>query len=256
MIIPNNIYLGDCLELMRDIPDNSVDCIICDLPYGTTECAWDSIIPFENLWEQYLRITKETAPILLFGAEPFSTVIRMSKFELYRYDLIWVKNKATCHLEAKNRPMRRHEKISVFSKSKFSNGCKTKMTYNPQGLIRCDIKARNANDSNSVYGARKCRAVNTIYTQEYTNYPDDVIYFENDTNNIHPTAKPVDLLRYLVLTYSNPDDVILDNTCGAGSTLIACIKEKRRWIGIEKDEKYFEIAKKRINIELSQLTLF
>lgn len=254
MIEPNTIQLGDCLDIMKDIQDNSIDCVICDLPYGTTEAYWDSIIPLDKLWEQYLRITKETAPILLFGAEPFSTVLRMSMLNLFRYDLIWVKNKVTNYLEAKNRPMRRHEKISVFSKSKFSNGCKTKMTYNPQGLIRCDIKGHNSD--NLIYGKRKCRASNTYYKQEFTNYPADVLYFNSDTNNLHPTAKPVDLLRYLVLTYSNQNDIILDNTMGSGTTCVAAIKEKRRYIGIEKDEKYFRIANKRIEQEKMQLNLF
>lgn len=254
MIEPNTIQLGDCLDIMKDIADKSIDCIICDLPYGTTECAWDSIIPFDKLWEQYLRITKETAPILLFGAEPFSTVLRMSMLDLFRYDLIWVKNTATYYLEAKNRPMRRHEKISVFSKSKFSNGCKTKMTYNPQGIIRCDIKGHNSD--NLIYGKRKCRANDTYYKREFTNYPDDVLYFNSDTNNFHPTAKPVDLLRYLILTYSNQNDIILDNTMGSCTTCVAAIKEKRRYIGIEKDEKYFRIANKRIEQEEMQLNLF
>lgn len=255
MMKPNNTYLGDCLDIMKDIPDNSIDCIICDLPYGAVECAWDSIIPFDKLWEQYLRITKETAPILLFGAEPFSTMLRMSMLDLFRYDLIWVKNKKTYYLEAKNRPMRRHEKISVFSKSKFSNGCKTKMTYNPQGLIRCDIKGQNS-DNSLVYGKRKCRANSTYYKQEFTNYPDDVLYFNSDTSCLHPTAKPIDLLRYLVLTYSNQNDIILDNCMGSGTTCVAAIKEKRRYIGIEKDEKYFRIANKRIEQEKMQLNLF
>ena len=254
MIEPNTIQLGDCLDIMKDIQDNSIDCVICDLPYGTTDAYWDSIIPLDKLWEQYLRITKETAPILLFGAEPFSTVLRMSMLDLFRYDLIWVKNKVTNYLEAKNRPMRRHEKISVFSKSKFSNGCKTKMTYNPQGLIRCDIKGHNS--YNLIYGERKCRAINTYYKQEFTNYPADVLYFNSDTNNLHPTAKPVDLLRYLVLTYSNQNDIILDNTMGSGTTCVAAIKEKRRYIGIEKDEKYFKIANKRIEQEKMELNLF
>lgn len=254
MIEPNNIYNGDCLDVMKDIPDNSIDCVICDLPYGTTEAYWDSIIPLDKLWEQYLRITKETAPILLFGAEPFSTVLRMSMLNLFRYDLIWVKNKVTNYLEAKNRPMRRHEKISVFSKSKFSNGCKTKMTYNPQGLIRCDIKGHNSD--NLIYGKRKCRANATYYKQEFTNYPSDVLYFNSDTSNLHPTAKPIDLLRYLILTYSNQNDIILDNTMGSGTTCVAAIKEKRRYIGIEKDEKYFRIANKRIEHEKMQLNLF
>lgn len=254
MIEPNTIQLGDCLDIMKDIQDNSIDCVICDLPYGTTEAYWDSIIPLDKLWEQYLRITKETAPILLFGAEPFSTVLRMSMLDLFRYDLIWVKNKVTNYLEAKNRPMRRHEKISVFSKSKFSNGCKTKMTYNPQGLIRCDIKVHNG-DSN-IYGKRKCRANTTYHKQEFTNYPSDVLYFNSDTSKLHPTAKPIDLLRYLILTYSNQNDIILDNTMGSGTTCVAAIKEKRRYIGIEKDEKYFRIANKRIEQEKMQLNLF
>ena len=257
-IEPNNIYNGDCLELMKDMPDNSVDCIICDLPYGTTEASWDSVIPMDKLWAEYDRVCTSTANVLLFGSEPFSTTLRMNKLDIYKYDLVWIKNRPTGFFHAQNMPLKDYELISVFSYGSMGHlnllGDK-RMTYNPQNLIKTRKVNTNAlREKNGIYKPRPSHK--DTYVAEMTNFPSMTLYFDVDTSRIHETAKPVDLLRYLVLTYSNPNDLILDNTCGAGSTLIACIKEKRRYIGIEKDPQFFEIARKRINIELSQLTLF
>ena len=228
-IKPNNVYLGDCLELMKDIPDNSVDCVICDLPYGTTDAKWDFVIPIDKLWNEYDRICTPTANVLLFGSEPFSTKLRIERINLYKYDLVWLKNTVTGFFHAKNMPMKDYELISVFSYGSLGHesllGDK-RMTYNPQGLISKNTVRKHSlrKVGNGIYGKRPSH-LDTVVSNE-SNYPTMTIFFESDTSNIHPTAKPVDLLRYLILTYTNENDVILDNTCGAGSTLLACEKEK------------------------------
>lgn len=251
----DKIYNMDCLEGMKQIPDGSVDAIICDLPYGTTECAWDSLIPFEPLWAEYKRIVKPTSPIVLFGSEPFSTILRMSNMEMYLYDWIWIKNHPNGFLEAKNKPMKAHEIISVFSKGSSSNGCLNRMTYNPQDLIRQKIIKTNGG-KNSIYGNRKNREEGTTYESEFTNYPTSILAFDWDTDRFHPTQKPVDLLRYLVRTYSNEGDTILDNCMGSGTTAVACIKEKRHFIGFELNKDYYDKACQRIDAERRQLSLF
>ena len=201
----NSIKLlcGDCLELMNDIEDKSIDCIICDLPYGTTACKWDVIIPFDKLWEQYERIIKDNGAIVLFGAEPFSSMLRMSNLKMYKYDWVWCKSRALGFTNAKNKPMNKHELISVFSKGTCANGSKNKMIYNPQGLIPY---------GKEVSGIKDCVA----------------------------------LLEYLIKTYTNEGDIVLDNTMGSGSTGVACVNTNRMFVGMEKDEKYFNIAKERI----------
>ena len=237
---------GDCLELMKDIPDKSIDMILCDLPYGTTACKWDNIIPFEPLWEQYNRIIKDNGAIVLFGSEPFSSNLRMSNLKMYRYDWVWVKNKPSGHLEAKNKPMKKCEFIHVFSKGKCANGCLNRMVYKPQGLIEINRNYKNSTQSN-IWGTRKGRKKGTINCQKYTNYPSNVLFYGLDTKKIHPTQKPVALLEYLIKTYTNENDVVLDNCMGSGSTGVACINTNRNFIGIELDENYFKIACERIN---------
>ena len=251
----DKIYNMDCLEGMKQIPDGSIDAIICDLPYGTTECAWDSVIPFDKLWEQYKRIVKPTAPIVLFGSEPFSTYLRMSNMDMYLYDWIWIKNHPNGFLEAKNKPMKAHEIISVFSKGSSSNGCLNRVTYNPQDLIRQKSIKKNGG-KNSIYGNRKNREEGTKYESEFTNYPISVLVFDWDTERFNPTQKPVDLLRYLVKTYTNEGDTLLDNCMGSGTTAVACIKEKRHFIGFELNKEYYDKACLRIDAVKRQLTLF
>lgn len=250
----DKIYNMDCLEGMKQIPDGSIDAIICDLPYGTTECAWDSVIPFDQLWEQYKRIIKRGAPIVLFGSEPFSTYLRMSNMEQWRYDWIWCKNRPNGFLEAKNKPMKAHEIISVFSDGSSSNGCNLRMTYNPQGLIACKSVKKNVNGT--IYGNRKNRETGSMYESEWTNYPTSLLEFDLDNDRFHPTQKPVDLLRYLVKTYTNEGDTILDNCMGSGTTAVACIKEKRHFIGFELNKEYYDKACLRIDAVKRQLTLF
>jgi len=226
---------GDCLEVMKNIEDNSVDMILADLPYGTTQCKWDTVIPFESLWIQYKRIIKDNGAIVLFGSEPFSSSLRMSNIKNYRYDWIWRKARPNGFLNAKIMPMKAHEIISVFYK-------KSKK-YFPQGLVLKDKQNRNTGTEN-VYGK-----VNKEFKQDvtYTNYPVSVLEYKNPTNPIHPTQKPVDLCEYLIKTYTNENEVVLDNCMGSGSTGVACNNTNRNFIGIEKDLTYYNIACERIN---------
>ena len=231
---------GDCLERMKEIPDKSIDMILCDLPYGTTACKWDVIIPFEPLWAQYKRIIKDNGAIVLFGSEPFSSHLRMSNIKNYKYDWIWNKTTFANQMCAKFQPLKIQENISVFSKKKH--------IYHPQGLIEINkiTKQGSKITDNNGGGVRK-----TEYFQQYTNYPKNILEFKRDLPNVHPTQKPVALLEYLIKTYTIEGETVLDNCMGSGSTGIACINTNRNFIGIEKDDKYFEIAKKRIEEHLT-----
>ena len=232
------LWQGDCLELMNNIPDKSVDCIITDLPYGTTQCKWDTIIPFEPLWKQYNRIIKDNGAIVLFGTEPFSSHLRLSNLKNYKYDWIWDKVKGTGFLNAKRQPMRNHELISVFYKKQC--------TYNPQKTYGHKMKKsyRSKDLQTDVYGEMK-----NDYTYESTErYPRSIQVFSTDTQNssLHPTQKPVALIEYLIKTYTNDGELVFDSCMGSGTTGVACINTNRRFIGIELDNNYFEIAKERI----------
>ena len=242
----DKIYNIDCLEGMKHIPDGSIDAIICDLPYGTTQCPWDAVIPFEPMWEQYHRIAKPEAAIVLFSAEPFTSALIMSNIKEFRYDLIWSKTKCGGFLNANRQPLRQHENILVF--------CQTAPPYNPQGLVKGSFKnGRHANMEGKVYGD-----YNYNPESQYGNYPKSIIECANPSNegHEHPTQKPVDLLRYLIRTYSNEGDTILDNCMGSGTTAVACIKEKRHFIGFELNKEYYDKACKRIDAAQRQLTLF
>lgn len=233
------LWQGDCLELMNNIPDKSVDCIITDLPYGTTQCKWDTIIPFEPLWKQYNRIIKDNGAIVLFGTEPFSSHLRLSNLKNYKYDWIWDKVKGTGFLNAKRQPMRNHELISVFYKKQC--------TYNPQKTYGHKMKKsyRSKDLQTDVYGEMK-----NDYTYESTErYPRSIQVFSTDTQNssLHPTQKPVALIEYLIKTYTNDGELVFDSCMGSGTTGVACINTNRRFIGIELDNNYFEIAKNRIS---------
>ena len=245
----SNVHLikGDCLEVMKNIKDKSIDMILCDLPYGTTECSWDNIIDFEKLWVSYERIIKDNGAIVLFGNEPFSTKLRNSRFNLYKYEWIWIKNVATGHLEAKNKPLRKFENIIVFSKGNSANGCKNRITYNPQGLI--EVNKTKKTSSTSIWGTRPSRQKGNITVQKYTNYPVNILEFKKDKGRLHPTQKPVELLKYLIRTYTNDGETILDNCMGSGSTGQAVLEVggDRKFIGIEMNDNYFDIAYNRIN---------
>ena len=237
---------GDCLELMKDIPDKSIDMILCDLPYGTTASSWDKIINADDLWQQYERIIKDNGAIVLFASGQFTYKLISSNEKIYRYKWIWFKTKRGNFVNAKNRPMTSYEEILVFSKGTTANGSKIKMKYYPQGLIPIHkINIDNGTRFGTMAGKRPSHKKETI--QEYTNYPFDVLQFESVGKPIHPTQKPVALLEYLIKTYTNENDLVLDNCMGSGSTGVACVNTNRNFIGIELDEKYFNIAKERIN---------
>ena len=237
---------GDCLEEMSNLigEGQKVDLILTDLPYGTTQCKWDSIIPFEPMWECINQLSKERTPVLLFGQEPFSSHLRLSNLKNYRYDWIWDKNKGTNFLNANRMPMPCHEVISVFYQKLPQ--------YNPQKKYvgKKNNKIRKKKLTQQTYGKVK---IHSDYIDDGYRFPLSVIHFEtsktevNNTSRVHPTQKPVKLLEYLIKTYSNKGDIVLDFTMGSGSTGVACRNMGRDFIGIELDEKYFKIAEERIN---------
>lgn len=234
----NKIYNEDCLECMKRIDDKSIDMILCDLPYGTTQCKWDTVIPFEPLWEQYKRVIKDNGAIVLFASEPFASHLRLSNLNMYKYDWIWDKVKGTGFLNAKRQPMRNHELICVFYKKQC--------TYNPQKTQGHNRKQsyRSKDLQTDVYGEMK-----NDYTYDSTErYPRSIQVFPTDTQNssLHPTQKPVALCEYLIKTYTNENELVLDNCIGSGTTAIACINTNRNYIGIEKDTTYCDIANERI----------
>lgn len=242
------LWQGDCLELMSNIPNKSVDCIITDLPYGTTFCPWDIVIPFEPLWEQYERIIKDRGAILLFGNEPFSSRLRMSNEKLYKYDLYWQKEKPTNVFTIKKQFGRVVENIMVFYKK-----CPK---YNPQMELRENVTNPkpmkgdlNVDETNLITGVYKH---SKDYDPNYV-YPINVLKFNRDGKKgqkaLHPTQKPIALLEYLIRSYTNVGDVVLDSCMGSGSCGVACKRLNRNFIGIEKDTNYFEIAKERIENE-------
>lgn len=237
-----DLRYGDCLDIMQEIPDNSIDCIICDLPYGTTAINWDEIIDFDLLWEQYNRILKDDSNIILFSGGEFTYKLYASNVKQYKYKLIWKKNVPTGMSSAKYRPMKYYEEILVFQKGK---GC-----YNPQTKERvgkhkeCYRYDHYCNPNNHINLEKKPKRYDPDKVQ-----PSDILEFNvvpNRKGKLHPTQKPVELLEWLVKTYSNESDLILDNCMGNGTTGVACKNLNRNFIGIEKDKKYFDIAKERI----------
>lgn len=241
-----NLMQGDCLELMKNIPDGSVDLILTDPPYGTTACKWDSVIPFESMWEQLKRIIKPNGAIVLFGSEPFSSALRMSNIKQYKYDWVWEKSRPVGIFNAKLKPLRSHELISVFSDGMTANGSNRNMKYHPVGVCGGGVKTNNPKNGveYSIKGYRKSLPENHI--THGSNYPRDVLKFSSESKTVHPTQKPVALLEYLIKTYTQYGETVLDFTMGSGSTGVACVNTNRNFIGIELDEDYFNIAKQRI----------
>lgn len=233
------LFNGDCLEIMKSIPDKSVDMVLCDLPYGTTACKWDIIIPFEPLWEQYKRIIKDRGAIVLFGSEPFTSALVMSNPDWFKYELIWQKTIASNFALSKKQPAKKHENILVFYKKQ--------PTYNPQMEDgKPYVDNRNTGTRNTSVGSES-NLIRRPINNKGSRYPSTVQKFSNGNNrNVHPTQKPVALLEYLIKTYTLEGETVLDNCMGSGSTGVACINTNRDFIGIEKDDKYFDIAKQRI----------
>jgi len=237
---------------MVSIPDKSIDMILCDLPYGTTSCKWDSVIPFDKLWEAYKRIIKDDGAIVLFGSEPFATELRHSNLKMYKYDWYWRKPNVTNFANAKKQPLRCVETISVFSKKQSR--------YFPQGLKVLNKKCKNGKsvggetlrtDIDKSSGKGKLRTEGYEYVQQFTNYPKQIFEFQHDKEKLHPTQKPIALCEYLIKTYTNENDIVLDNCMGSGSTGVACINTNRRFIGIELDDTYFKTAEERIKGEMN-----
>jgi len=226
------LMLGDCLERMKEIPDGSVDAIIADPPYGTTACKWDSIIPLEPMWEQLKRIIKPNGAIVMTASQPFTSVLGASNIIDLRYSWVWQKSAATGHLNAKRMPMKNHEDILIF----YSR----QPTYNPQGLIDYGKITRRGNNGDC-YGAS-----GKSNLQEKTGYPRTIQSFASEGKTVHPTQKPVALMEYMIKTYTNEGDTVLDFTMGSGTTGVACKNLNRNFIGIELDEEYFRIASKRL----------
>ena len=246
-----NLIHGDCLEKMKDIPDGSVDMVLTDPPYGTTACKWDSVIPFDKMWEQLNRIIKPNGAIVLFAGQPFTSSLVMSNTKGFKYSYVWVKSKGCNFTHAKNMPIKFTEDVVVFSNSPVGHFIQLgdrRMAYNPQGLIKVDKKwSRPQKYENGHKLKRESHKLERVI--EFENYPTNILRFNNSSNKergLHPTQKPVALMEYLIKTYTNEGETVLDFTMGSGTTGVACRNLNRNFIGIELDENYFNIAKKRI----------
>lgn len=233
---------GDCLELMKSIPDCSVDMVLCDLPYGTTTCKWDSVIPFDSLWAQYRRVIRSGGAIVLTAAQPFTSALIMSASDLFKYSLVWKKSKVCHFAQAPYRFLTEHEDIVVFSDGGTSKNAKVRMTYTAQGTTSCERLCKGKGHSDHRPSARK----QADYVQTVTGYPKSILEFGSDIAKEHPTQKPVALMEYLIRTYTHEGMKVLDNCMGSGTTGVACVNTGRKFIGIEMDDKYFDIAQKRI----------
>ena len=243
MRMESYIKQGDCLEIMKDIPDKSIDMILCDLPYGTTQCKWDTVIPFDLLWRQYCRITKDNAAIVLFGAEPFASHLRLSNLQMYKYDWIWDKVKGTGFLNAKKQPMRNHEVICVF----YKNQC----TYNPQMTVgQQQVSKRRKGLQTDVYG----QADEDYIYNSSERYPRSIQVFSTDTqkSSLHPTQKPIPVLKQLIQIYTDIGDVVIDPVAGSGSTLRACAELNRSCYGFEIKKEFYNKSK---NLMLSDVNM-
>jgi site-specific DNA-methyltransferase (adenine-specific) len=244
-----SLYHNDCLEQMQLLPNGSIDCIITDPPYGTTACKWDSVIPFEPMWEQLKRVIKPNGAIVLFGSQPFTSALIMSNPKLFKYELIWDKKTGLGFLDSKFRPLKSHENIIIFGLGGCSNGSKIPMKYNPQGLI--ETTKQNKNTKSNILNSEPKKRENLGTT--HANYPKSIHTFSRVSGN-HPTEKPIELMEYLIKTYTNESETVLDFTMGSGSTGVACVNTNRNFIGIEKELKYYEIAKTRIEKALEAKT--
>ncbi len=258
---------GDCLTEMNKIAEDSVDLVLCDLPYGTTDrkgikdkgdnrlLSWDTLIPLDKLWEQYRRVLKPNGTVVLTADQPFTSQLIVSNVDWFKYEWIWKKRKTTGFLLANYRPMKETEDIVVFSSAGAAAASRNggNMTYNPQGLIEKKVKKKNSAKRLGKFlhnpehmGAGNKLLHETEYEQKYTNYPSEIIEFALDRNVIHPTQKPVALMEYLIKTYTNDSEVVLDNCMGSGTTGVACINTNRKFIGIEMNDEYYRLASDRI----------
>lgn len=239
------LYCTDCLVGMTRVETGSVDLILCDLPYGTTDCAWDTVIPFQPLWEQYRRVLKPRGAAVLMAAQPFATDLINSARKLFRYDLVWEKTSPVGHANANRMPMRAHELVLVFYRRLPK--------YHPQGLVTLERpiirKARETKGGSVYHGMQKASV------QRYTNYPRSILRFPNRAEKrVHPTQKPVALMEYLIQTYTDPGDLVMDNCMGSGTAAVAALNTGRRFVGFEKDGRYFELARNRVEARAEELS--
>ena len=242
-----DLMCGDCLDLMSEIPDGSVDMVMCDPPYGTTACKWDSVIPFEPMWAQLKRLVKPNGAIVMTASQPFTSALVMSNAEMFKYCWVWEKTRVSGFWDCAFRPLKGHEDIAVFSSGGAANGSNVVMVYNPQGLLPAAAQkwttkplGANSRTSSAKEGVRKA-----------SNYPRSVQRFDSVSDTVHPTQKPVALMEYLIRTYTNLGEVVLDFTMGSGTTGVAAMNTGRRFIGIEMDDAYFDIACDRIEAALA-----
>ena len=235
------LFNNDCFNVFPQIGDKSVDMILCDLPYGTTACKWDTILPFDKLWEQYERIIKDNGAIVLTASQPFTSVLVASNLKMFKYDWVWEKSRPTGVLNAKRQPLRIKEDVLVFYKKKS--------VYNPQGLIKVNKYVGTGGTKSNKIGNATGKISQTEsgkYLQEYGNYPNNIIRIKSEGKTIHPTQKPIALMEYLIKTYTNENELVLDNCFGSNTTGVACKNLNRKYIGIEMDKNYFDIGVNRL----------
>lgn len=233
---------GDCIDLLSTIPDNSIDMVLCDPPYGTTVCKWDKVIDFGLMWDHLRRVVKPEGAIVMTAIQPFTSKLVCSAIDIHKYNLVWQKSRIQHFAQAPYRFLTEHEDICVFSYGGTSKNAKVRMKYNPQGLQDCDNLCKNP-------GARSLRPSTkpqADYRQTKTGYPKSILKFKSVSKPEHPTQKPVELMEYLVKSYTNKGDTVLDFTMGSGTTGVACVNTNRNFIGFEIDDKFFDIAKRRI----------
>ena len=240
------LYFGDCLEEMDKIPDKSIDMILCDLPYGTTACKWDTVIPFEPLWAHYKRVIKRNGAIVLFGSEPFSSALRTSNLGMYKYDWKWEKDSGANFLSFKYQPAKVHEDIMVFGQMAVSFSKNGTMKYFPQMWESTPYSIKSGMGTGIAGPSARADVKSVLTENKGERYPRSIIKFNRGDKRFHSTQKPVALLEYLIRTYTNNGETVLDNCMGSGSTGVACVNTGRRFIGIELDENYYNISKKRI----------
>lgn len=251
------LYKGDCLEIMRDIPDKSIDMILCDLPYNKLVAQWDKIIPMNLLWEQYKRVIKDNGAIVLFAQQPFTSLLVGSNIDDFRHNIVWHKDKCANFIHAKYQPRKTTEDILIFSKqgSGFVHNSKNKCTYNPQMIDRKPRKPTQKTVRSKSLLEVRGEACDLQSGEDFIadkSYPENIVYFKTEhKNRLHPCQKPIKLLEYLIKTYTNENETVLDNCMGSGSTGVACVNTNRKFIGIELDENYFNIACNRVNSLLS-----
>ena len=249
------LYRGDCLEVMPTLEDGSIDMVLADPPYGTTACKWDAVIPFAPMWEQLKRLCKKNGAIVMTASQPFTSALVMSNVGMFKYCLVWRKTRGSGFINAKNKPIASHEDVVVFSEGTTANRSPRRMNYYPQGLIHAPYhKKRNKPMTAKEGGFLGTRPSHVAeYDVEYVNYPTSVINVSNPNNGlVHPTQKPVALMEYLIRTYTNEGGTVLDFTMGSGTTGVAAVNLGRRFVGIEMDEKYFEVSSTRIQAAITQ----